>query len=125
VYPRTPRGGFVPGRFASIVVPGTYTWFIDGLNSGPIALASNNTFTSNLGHDSSGNWVQGGSTVAWNFTGGEAVGGGCLYVGKGDTAGTAVGTAVKPAAGSARIRVERDLLHDPGTGRRERTALAG
>ena len=77
------------------VVPGTYTWTLDGDYSGAITFASGNTYTSTLSGNDSGAWVQAGKSVALSISGGTDGGGGCLMVGKGNKAGTAIG-AKKP-----------------------------
>jgi hypothetical protein len=82
---------------AGAVVPGTYKWTLDGSVTKNISIASNNTFTSRLNRDDSGVWAQGGSAFAFSITGGTDGGGGCLFVGKINTTGTAVGaTPDKP-----------------------------
>jgi hypothetical protein len=104
----TPRGGpvtpAVNGAFthsgvrpltAGAVVPGTYKWTLDSSVTRNISIASNNTFTSRLNRNDSGIWAQGGSAFTFSITGGTDGGGGCLFVGKINTTGTAVGTIEK------------------------------
>ncbi len=77
---------------AGAIVPGTYNWTLDGSVTKKISIASDNTFTSRLNHDDSGTWVQGGSAAAFSITGGTDRSGGCIFVGKVNHTGTAVGT---------------------------------
>jgi hypothetical protein len=86
----------VSPRTAGAIVPGTYKWTLDGSLTKRISIASNNTYTSRLGQDDSGAWVQGGSASAFSITGGTDGAGGCLFVGKVNTTGTAVGTVERP-----------------------------
>jgi hypothetical protein len=86
---------------AGTVRHGTYNWTVTGGFPGGkanrhITLATKNTFSSTLTHNDSGTWVQGGSAVALSITGGADGDAGCLFVGKGNHAGTAVGTMAKP-----------------------------
>ena len=84
-------------RTAGAIVPATYNWTLDNILTKRISIASNNTFTSRLSHDDSGTWVQGGSAAALSITGGTDGAGGCLFVGKVNHTGTAVGAEGKPA----------------------------
>jgi hypothetical protein len=92
--------GGVPAT-AGTVKPGTYRWKVNGgiLGGKPhrhITLASNSTYTSTLSSNDSGTWVQGGSAVALSIRLGNDGDEGCLFVGKGNTTGTAIGTTAKP-----------------------------
>jgi hypothetical protein len=89
------RSGVRP-RTAGAIVPATYSWTLDGSVTKRILIASNNTYTSRLNQDDSGAWVQGGSASAFSITGGTDGAGGCLFVGKVNHTGTAVGTVEKP-----------------------------
>jgi hypothetical protein len=81
---------------AGAVKPGTYKWAINGTVDGKITFAKHNTYTSTLDTNDSGSWVQGGSAVAISITGGSDSTGNCLFVGKGNHTGTAIGTTAKP-----------------------------
>ena len=89
------RAGVRP-RTAGHIVPGTYTWTIDGDFSGSMNIASGNTYTITMSVDDSGTWAQGGSAFAFSISEGTDEQGGCLEVGKVNTTGTAVGTTAKP-----------------------------
>ena len=89
------RAGVRP-RTAGHIVPGTYTWTIDGGFSGSMSIASGNTYTITMSVDDSGTWAQGGSAFAFSISDGTDEHGGCLEVGKVNTTGTAVGTTAKP-----------------------------
>ncbi len=94
------RAGAVPAT-AGTVKPGTYRWTVNGgiLGGKPhrqITLAKNSTYTSTLSGNDSGTWVQGGSAVALSIHGGNDGDEGCLFVGKGNKTGTAIGTTAKP-----------------------------
>lgn len=91
------RTGAVPAASRPVVL-GTYTWTIDSSDSAPIALASNNTYTSTRTGNDSGNWVQGGSSVALTITGGPDGTGGCLFAGASNHTGTAIGTTAMPGS---------------------------
>jgi hypothetical protein len=82
---------------AGAIVPGTYNWTLDGSVTKKISIGSDNTFTSRLNHDDSGTWVQGGSAAALSITAGTDGAGGCLFVGKVNHTGTAVGAEGEPA----------------------------
>jgi hypothetical protein len=93
-------GGASPAT-AGMVKNGTYNWTVDGSFPGGkpnrhITLAKTNIFTSTLTHNDSGTWVQGGSAVALSITGGSDGDAGCLFVGKGNHSGSAIGTSAKP-----------------------------
>ena len=89
------RAGVRP-RTAGHIVPGTYTWTIEGDFSGSMSIASNNTYTITMSVDDSGTWAQGGSAFAFSISEGTDEQGRCLEVGKVNTTGTAVGTTAKP-----------------------------
>ena len=80
---------------AASIVPGTYTFFVNGANVGAISLASGNTFTAAIDSDS-GTWVQAGKTAALTFTGGSDAAGGCVFAGKVNKTGTGISSAAKP-----------------------------
>jgi hypothetical protein len=87
-------GAASPG--AVPIVPGTYRWFIDGANTAKITFAENNTFTSTLGTNDSGTWVQSGKTVGLSITGGADALYGCVFAGHTNTAGAGISYAAKP-----------------------------
>ena len=89
------RSGALPGTAGPIIL-GTYNWVVDGSYSGNITFAGDDTYTSTLSTDDSGGWVQGGKSVALTINGGTDGGGGCLFVGKSNRAGTAIGTTSTP-----------------------------
>jgi hypothetical protein len=75
-------------------LPGTYEWYISGSAAGTITIASNNTFTAQIGGDS-GSWVQAGETFGMVITGGGDAGAGCTFAGHAITS-TMVSYAAKP-----------------------------
>ena len=81
---------------AGPIILGTYNWVVDGDYSGNITFAGDDTYTSTLSSDDSGGWVQGGKSVALTVNAGTDGGGGCLFVGKSNGAGTAIGTTSNP-----------------------------
>ena len=85
---------------AASIVPGTYTFFVNGANVGAISLASGNTFTAAIDSDS-GTWVQAGKTAALTFTGGSDAAGGCVFAGKVNKTGTGNQARPSRAIGSA------------------------
>ena len=89
------RSGALP-IMAGPIVLGTYNWVVDGDYSGNITFASGDTYTSTLSSDDSGSWVQGGKSVALTVNGGSDGDGGCLFVGKSNGAGTAIGNVSTP-----------------------------
>jgi hypothetical protein len=80
---------------ATPLKPGTYNWFIDGLDRGTITFASDNTYTSTFGGDS-GTWVQAGRTSGLSITGGNDAGGVCVFAGHVSNTGKAISFAAKP-----------------------------
>ncbi len=80
---------------ATPLKPGTYNWFIDGVDGGTITFASNNTYTSTFGGDS-GTWVQAGRTAGLSITGGNDAGGVCVFAGHVSNTGKAISYAAKP-----------------------------
>ena len=80
---------------ATPLKPGTYNWFIDGLDRGTITFASDNTYSSTFGGDS-GTWVQAGRTSGLSVTGGNDAGGVCVFAGHVSNSGKAISFAAKP-----------------------------
>ncbi len=91
-------GAGVTPATAGKVVLGKYKWTINGVLAGHITFAKHNLYTSTVDDGDSGPWVQGGSAVAFSITGGNDAGFGCLFVGKGNHTGTAIGTSPKPGS---------------------------
>ena len=91
------RSGALPAT-AGPVVPGTYVWTVNGADAGSITFAAGETYTSTLDTNDSGAWVQGGKAVAVTVNGGSDSGEGCLFVGKANAAGTAIGTTSAPGS---------------------------
>ena len=87
-------GAASPG--AVPIVPGTYKWFIDGALAGKITFSEGNTFTSTLGTNDSGSWVQSGRTVGLSITGGADALYGCVFAGHAKAMGTGISYAAKP-----------------------------
>jgi hypothetical protein len=81
---------------ATALKPGTYHWFIDGVDGGIITFASNNTYTSTLDGGDSGTWVQAGETAGLSITGGNDVDGVCVFAGHVIHNGKAMSFAAKP-----------------------------
>jgi hypothetical protein len=75
-------------------LPGTYEWYVNGNADGTITIASNNTFTAQIGGDS-GTWVQAGETFGLFITGGGDAAAGCVFAGHAITS-TMVSYAAKP-----------------------------
>jgi hypothetical protein len=74
--------------------PGTYELYIDGGADGTITIASNNTFTAQVGSDS-GTWVQAGETFGLFITGGADASAACVFAGHAITS-TMVSYAANP-----------------------------
>jgi hypothetical protein len=87
--------GAVP-MSAGKILAGKYKWLLDGDYPGVMKVASSNTYTSTLSTNDAGNWVQSGSAATFSINAGTDGGGGCLFAGKVNHTGTAVGTTAKP-----------------------------
>jgi len=74
---------------SATLVPGTYTWTVNGNPAGTITFAAANTFTSTVSGNDSGSWVTLGRKIAMALNGGNDAVGGCVFVGKLNTTGTA------------------------------------
>ena len=72
-------------------MPGTYEWYSDGASVGTITVASNNTFTAQIGSDS-GTWVQAGQTAGLFITGGSDQPYDCVFAGHVNKTGTGIST---------------------------------
>ncbi len=81
---------------ATPLKPGTYNWFIDGVDGGTITFASNNTYTSTLDGGDSGTWVQAGETAGLSITSGNDADGLCVFAGHVSNTGKAMSFAAKP-----------------------------
>jgi hypothetical protein len=66
---------------ATPLKPGTYNWFIDGVDVGTITFAANNTYTSTLDGGDAGTWVQAGETAGLSITSGNDAEGVCVFAG--------------------------------------------
>jgi hypothetical protein len=81
---------------ATPLKPGTYNWFIDGLDGGTITFASNNTYTSTFDGGDSGTWAQAGKTAGLSIIGGNDASGDCVFAGHVTGTGKAISFAAKP-----------------------------
>jgi hypothetical protein len=81
---------------AGKLVLGHYNWLLDGDYPGVMTTKSDHTYTSTLSTNDSGTWIQSGSAATYSISGGADGSGGCVFVGKVNHTGTAVGTSAKP-----------------------------
>ncbi len=79
---------------------GTYDFLINHSPGGTITLSSANSFTSTIGTNDGGNWVQSGKNIALNVTTGDDQAGNCVFVGKVSSTSAAAGKWVCPGYGS-------------------------
>ena len=104
---------------ATPLKPGTYNWFIDGLDRGTITFASNNTYTSTFQGDS-GTWVQAGKTSGLSITGGNDAGGVCVFAGHVSNTGKAISSPPSRATGPAQVFTRAEASTSPRCTRRRR-----
>jgi hypothetical protein len=80
---------------ATPIAPNIYKWFINGVKTASITI-SGGSFSSTLGTNDSGKFVQAGRTFGLSITGGADALYGCVFAGHVNAKGTGVSSAAKP-----------------------------
>ena len=87
------NGAVSPG--ATPIAPNIYKWFINGVKAASITI-STGSFSSTLGTNDSGKFIQAGRTFGLSITSGADALYGCVFAGHVNAKGTGVSSAAKP-----------------------------